>query len=69
MNQFSQVQYSGLETFVSNLNDLYIELLINDALRAQEKIQYNEKIDEALLNRDEQSFHYYTSCLLQLEEL
>ncbi|TDM07483.1 IDEAL domain-containing protein [Macrococcus lamae] len=69
MNQYPQVKQNGLETFVSNLNNLYIELLIDDVLRTQKKAEYHQLIDQSLLNRDEAAFLTYTEALKELEEM
>lgn len=69
MNQYQQVKLNGLETFVSNLNNLYIELLIEDAVRTQKKAQVMQKIDEALAAYDAEAFYAYHAELEQLEAL
>lgn len=69
MNQFSQVKQNGLETFVSNLNNLYIELLIDDALKSQQKQSYQQAVEQSLIDHDKESFTYYTDLLAQLEEM
>lgn len=69
MNQYPQVKQNGLENFVSNLNNLYIELLIEDAVRTQKKEKVLKQIDEALLAHDAQAFYAYQAELQQLEEL
>ncbi len=69
MNQYPQVKQNGLETFVSNLNNLYIELLIDDVLKTQKKTEYQQLIDEALVNHDEAAFMTYTEALKQLEDM
>ncbi|UBH08133.1 IDEAL domain-containing protein [Macrococcus armenti] len=68
MNNY-QAQLNGLETFVSNLNNLYIELIIDDAIKAQKKRDLTALIDDALLQNDAQAFYQYTNELKQLEEL
>lgn len=68
MNQY-QAQLSGLETFVSNLNSLYIELIVDNAVRSHNIKELKVKIDEALIHNDKEAFFYYTNELKALEEL
>ncbi|KAA1039155.1 IDEAL domain-containing protein [Macrococcus equipercicus] len=68
MNHYSQVKQNGLETFVSNLNNLYIDLLIDDVLKTHQKAEYSQLIDQALLDHDETAFLTYTNALKQLED-
>ncbi|MDJ1112333.1 MULTISPECIES: IDEAL domain-containing protein [Macrococcus] len=68
MNQY-QAQLSGLETFVSNLNSLYIELIIDDAVKSHHIKELKVKIDEALIHDDKEAFFNYTNELKALEEL
>ena len=68
MNQH-QAQLSGLETFVSNLNSLYIELIVDNAVRSHNIKELKVKIDEALIHNDKEAFFNYTNELKALEEL
>ena len=68
MNQY-QTQLSGLETFVSNLNSLYIELIVDNAVRSHNIKELKVKIDEALIHNDKEAFFNYTNELKALEEL
>lgn len=68
MNNY-QAQLNGLETFVSNLNNLYIELIIDDAIKSKKKRDLTALIDDALLQNDAQAFYQYTNELKQLGEL
>lgn len=69
MNYNQQTQLNGLETFVTNLNNLYIELIIDDAIKSHHKKVLAEKIDMSLLNQNEEDFVQYTNELKALEEI
>lgn len=69
MNYNQQTQLNGLETFVSNLNNLYIELIIDEAVKSHQKKLLKEKIDLSLLNHNHEAFLEYTSELKALEEI
>ena len=69
MNYNQQTQLNGLETFVSNLNNLYIELIIDEAVKSHQKKLLKEKIDLSLLNHNQEAFLQYTSELKALEEI
>ncbi|MCY1028100.1 IDEAL domain-containing protein [Mammaliicoccus sciuri] len=56
MKQYSQVKHQSLETFVNNLNDLSVELVIDSALRENRKRELMVLIDEALANRNNTLF-------------
>ena len=67
MNQYSKIKNQNLHTFVTNLHDLYIELLMTDAIKSAKKAQLIEKIDQALLAHNEVDFMRYTDELKALE--
>ncbi|GGI38765.1 hypothetical protein GCM10010896_00020 [Mammaliicoccus stepanovicii] len=69
MKQYSQVKHQSLETFVNNLNDLSVELVIDSALRENRKRELNNLIDEALVNHNNTLFMQYSEELIQLEDL
>ena len=69
MKQYSQVKHQSLETFVNNLNDLSVELVIDSALRENRKRELAILIDEALVNRNNELFDQYSEKLIQLEDL
>ncbi|ASE34631.1 IDEAL domain-containing protein [Mammaliicoccus sciuri] len=69
MKQYSQVKHQSLETFVNNLNDLSVELVIDSALRENRKRELMVLIDEALANRNNALFEQYSEELIQLEDL
>ncbi|GAB1613975.1 MULTISPECIES: IDEAL domain-containing protein [Mammaliicoccus] len=69
MKQYSQVKHQSLETFVNNLNDLSVELVIDSALRENRKRELAILIDEALVNRNNELFDQYSEELIQLEDL
>jgi len=64
-----QLNQNGLEMFIGNLNNLYIELLIEDALRENQKKEYQQLIEESLITRNEQDFLLYTTALKELEAM
>ncbi|TDM14378.1 hypothetical protein [Macrococcus bovicus] len=64
-----QLNQNGLEMFIGNLNNLYIELLIEDAMRENQKREYQQLIEESLLNHNEQDFLLYTTALKKLEAI
>ncbi len=53
MKYNTNVKHTTLEAFVTTVNDLGIELIINEALREVRKRQLIELIDDALVNKDE----------------
>ncbi|HCD8751477.1 TPA: IDEAL domain-containing protein, partial [Staphylococcus aureus] len=61
------VKHTTLEAFVTTVNDLGIELIINEALREVRKRQLIELIDDALVNKDEAAFNQYTTEYKNLE--
>lgn len=69
MKPYSQVKHQSLETFVNNLNDLSVELVIDSALREHRKRELTALIDEALINRNDALFNAYSEELLKLEDL
>lgn len=69
MKQYSQVKHQSLETFVNNLNNLSVELVIDSALRENRKRELMVLIDEALANRNNTLFEQYSEELIQLEDL
>lgn len=69
MKQYSQVKHQSLETFVNNLNDLSVELVIDSVLRENRKRELAILIDEALVNRNNELFDQYSEELIQLEDL
>lgn len=64
-----QLNQNGLEMFIGNLNNLYIELLIEDAMRENQKREYQQLIEESLLKHNEQDFLLYTTALKKLEAI
>ncbi|HCD3682715.1 TPA: IDEAL domain-containing protein, partial [Staphylococcus aureus] len=63
----TNVKHTTLEAFVTTVNDLGIELIINEALREVRKRQLIELIDDALVNKDEAAFNQYTTEYKNLE--
>ncbi|TXO10420.1 IDEAL domain-containing protein, partial [Staphylococcus aureus] len=61
------VKHTTLEAFVTTVNDLGIELIINEALREVRKRQLIELIDDALVNKDAAAFNQYTAEYKNLE--
>ncbi|NUX77212.1 IDEAL domain-containing protein [Staphylococcus aureus] len=64
---YTNVKHTTLEAFVTTVNDLGIELIINEALREVRKRQLIELIDDALVNKDEAAFNQYTAEYKNLE--
>ncbi|ULG71436.1 IDEAL domain protein [Macrococcus brunensis] len=64
-----QLNQNGLEMFIGNLNNLHIELLIEDAIRENQKKEYQQLIEESLIKRNEQDFLLYTTALKELEAM
>lgn len=67
MKYNTNVIHTTLEAFVTTVNDLGIELIINEALREVRKRQLIELIDDALVNKDEAAFNQYTAEYKNLE--
>ena len=60
MNHNTNVKYTTLEDFVTTVNDLGVELVIDEALREARKKKLETLIDEALVNKNEKDFKQYT---------
>ena len=54
MNHNTNVKNTTLEDFVTTVNDLGVELVIEEALRQGRKKQLMKLIDEALINKNEE---------------
>ncbi|SUM27172.1 IDEAL domain-containing protein [Staphylococcus epidermidis] len=67
MNHNTEVKYTTLEDFVTTVNDLGVELVIEEALRNARKAKLKLLIDEALINKNENDFIQYTNEFKQLE--
>ena len=67
MNHNTNVKYTTLEDFVTTVNDLGVELVIDDALREARKKKLETLIDEALVNKNEKDFRQYTDEYKKLE--
>ncbi|MGW9856443.1 uncharacterized protein YpiB (UPF0302 family) [Staphylococcus hominis] len=63
----TNVKHTMLEEFVTTVNDLGVELVIDEALRLERKKQLIALIDEALVNRNKDDFKTYTTELKHLE--
>ncbi|PTL05586.1 IDEAL domain-containing protein, partial [Staphylococcus haemolyticus] len=61
MNHNTNVKNTTLEDFVTTVNDLGVELVIEEALRQGRKKQLMKLIDEALINKNEEDFINYTT--------
>lgn len=68
MKNNTNVKYNSLKSFVSTINDLGIELIIDESLRNVRKQQLEYLIDHALKNKNEQDFKRYTEEYRNLEE-
>ncbi|WP_414045918.1 IDEAL domain-containing protein [Macrococcus equi] len=69
MNNNQQAQLNGVDTFVTNLNNVYIELIIDEAVKAHQVKVLKEKIDQSLLMYNKQDFMQFTNELKALEEI
>lgn len=69
MNHNTHVKHTTLEQFVTTVNDLGIELVIDEALREVRKKELRTLIDEALVNKDENAFNEYMVEYKNLEAL
>lgn len=67
MNHNTNVKNTTLEDFVTTVNDLGVELVIEEALRQGRKKQLMKLIDEALINKNEEEFINYTTVYKNLE--
>ena len=65
MNHNTNVKNTTLEDFVTTVNDLGVELVIEEALRQGRKLM--KLIDEALINKNEEEFINYTTEYKNLE--
>lgn len=57
-----------LKMFINTINDLSADLLLQEALSDFNKKLYRDKIEEALLEKDEEKFILYTNLLNEIEE-
>ncbi|MFC3418487.1 IDEAL domain-containing protein [Salinicoccus hispanicus] len=55
-----------LRVFINTINDLSAELLLQEAMDDYNRNRYNEKIEEALIEKDQEKFMTYTSLLKEL---
>lgn len=67
MHYNTNVKHKTLEDFVTTVNDLGVELVIDEALRQARKKQLIELIDETLVNKNETDFINYTNEYKNLE--
>ncbi len=67
MNYNTNVKHTTLEDFVTTVNDLGVEMVIEEALRQGRKKQLLKLIDEALINKNEEAFINYTNEYKNLE--
>lgn len=67
MNHNTNVKYTTLEDFVTTVNDLGVELVIDEALREARKKKLETFIHEALVNKNEKDFKQYTDEYKKLE--
>jgi|GEM_PF-2527946 len=57
-----------LRVFINTINDLSAELLLQEAMDEYNRKSYNDKIEEALLEKDEEKFIKYTNLLKELTD-
>lgn len=67
MNHNTNVKNTTLEDFVTTVNDLGVELVIEEALRQGRKKQLMKLIDEALINKNQEDFINFTNEYKYLE--
>ena len=67
MNHNTNVKNTTLEDFVTTVNDLGVELVIEEALRQGRKKQLMKLIDEALINKNQEDFINFTNEYKNLE--
>ena len=67
MNHNTNFKHTTLEDFVTTVNDLGVELVIDEALREARKKQLKTLIDEALVNKNKENFIQYTEEYKKLE--
>ena len=68
MESNTHAKYATLESFVSVITDLSVDLIISESLRNVRKAELEAQIDEALVNKNEEAFKRYTEEYKQLEE-
>lgn len=56
-----------LRVFINTINDLSAELLLQEAMDDYNRNRYNEKIEEALIEKEHEKFMTYTSLLKELK--
>lgn len=57
-----------LRVFINTINDLSAELLLQEAMDEYNRKSYNDRIEEALLEKDEEKFMKYTNLLKELTD-
>lgn len=57
-----------LRVFINTINDLSADILLQEALDDFNTKLYKEKIEEALLEKDEEKFITYTTLLSEITE-
>ncbi|WP_411842224.1 hypothetical protein [Salinicoccus sp. HZC-1] len=57
-----------LRVFINTINDLSAELLLQEAMDEYNRKLYNDKIEEALLEKDKEKFMTYTKLLKELTD-
>lgn len=69
MKHNTNIKYHTVESFVSTINDLGIELIIDESLRNVRKDELESLIDRALESKNEEDFNRYTNEYKKLEAL
>lgn len=57
-----------LRVFINTINDLSADILLQEALDDFNTKLYKEKIEEALIEKDEEKFNTYTKLLREITE-
>ncbi|MBL7572881.1 IDEAL domain-containing protein [Staphylococcus saccharolyticus] len=67
MNHNTDVKYATLRGFVTTVDALGVELVIDEALRNARKAKLKVLIDEALVNKNKEDFMQLTNEYKKLE--
>ncbi|MEQ6029423.1 IDEAL domain-containing protein [Staphylococcus saccharolyticus] len=67
MNHNTDVKYATLRGFVTTVDALGVELVIDEALRNARKAKLKVFIDEALVNKNKEDFMQLTNEYKKLE--
>lgn len=57
-----------LRVFINTINDLSADILLQEALDDFNAKRYEEKIEEALIEKDEEKFNTYAALLKEITD-